>query len=98
MAVCRVGAALLALAWIALPLCADEPRVSVDLVVRNARIWTVNQKQPEAQALAVHAGRIVAVGSDVQTDAFRGSRTKVLDLAGRRVVPGCHDSHLHLLA
>ncbi|MBI1830380.1 MAG: amidohydrolase [Planctomycetes bacterium] len=77
---------------------AQQPLVPADLVVLNAKIWTVNKNQPEAEALAVVRGRIVLVGSSKQAREVAGPKTRVLDLAGRRVVPGFHDSHVHLLS
>src|SRR5438128_5805038 len=76
----------------------SEDVVPADLVVLNAKIWTVNPKQPEAEALAVLRDRIVFVGSTAQAKKLIGPKTRVLDLAGQRVVPGFHDSHVHLLA
>jgi predicted amidohydrolase YtcJ len=69
-----------------------------DLVVRAARIWTVNKKQPEAEALAVVRDRIVFVGSNAGVKPWIGKHTRVLELAGQRVVPGFHDSHVHLVS
>jgi predicted amidohydrolase YtcJ len=68
-----------------------------DLVVVNARIWTVNPAQPEAAALAAWRGRIIAIGSDDDVRKLAGPVTRVVDLHGRRVVPGFFDSHVHLL-
>src|SRR5262249_34636810 len=76
---------------------AAEPAVAADLVIVNAKIWTVNAKMPEAEALAVVRDRIVAVGKDVDIRAMIGSKTRVLDLKGQRVVPGFYDSHVHML-
>jgi predicted amidohydrolase YtcJ len=70
---------------------------AADLIVSNARIWTVNPKQPEAQALAIIGERIVAVGSDKEVAAWRGPKTKVIDARGRRVLPGFNDAHLHFI-
>jgi predicted amidohydrolase YtcJ len=67
-----------------------------DLVLISARIWTGNPARPEAQALAVHGERIVAVGSNADIEPFKGPRTQVLDGRGRRVVPGFIDSHTHM--
>src|SRR3954470_3903092 len=71
--------------------------LSADLVVVNAKVWTVNPKQPEAQALAVWNERVILVGSDADVRKLVGPKTKVLDLHGQRVVPGFYDSHVHLL-
>jgi predicted amidohydrolase YtcJ len=70
---------------------------AADLVLINARIWTVNPAQPEAEALAVTHGRIVAVGAAADLRPHIGRNTRVLDLKGRRVLPGFYDSHIHLL-
>jgi predicted amidohydrolase YtcJ len=79
---------------------ADEakPRgVDADLVLINAKIWTVNKDQPEAEALAVWRDRIFAVGTSAEIRKLAGPRSRVIDVKGRRVVPGFYDSHVHLL-
>jgi predicted amidohydrolase YtcJ len=68
-----------------------------DLVMVDARIWTVNRAQPEAEALAVLGGRIVAVGKSADVRRLVGPKTRVLEAKGQRVVPGFYDSHVHLL-
>jgi len=68
-----------------------------DMVVVNAKIWTVNAKQTEAEALAVWRGRILAVGASEDIRKLAGPKTRVLDLDGKRVLPGFYDSHVHLL-
>jgi len=73
---------------------AAEP---ADLVLTNAVVHTVDATRPRAEAVAVRGNRIVAVGSTAEVQAFVGSRTRVLDLGGRTVVPGFDDSHAHLL-
>lgn len=70
---------------------------SADLIVRNARIHTVDGARPLAAAMAVRAGRIVFVGSEREALALRGERTRVVDLAGATVIPGMIDAHAHLL-
>ncbi len=67
----------------------------VDVVALHGKIWTEDPKQPEAEALAVVGHRIFAVGSDAEISKLAGPKTKVLDLAGRRVVPGFNDAHVH---
>jgi len=74
----------------ALPLCAQ-----VELIAVHGKVWTENPKQPEAEAIAVSGHRILAVGTTEQIERLRGSETKVLDLQGRRVVPGFNDAHVH---
>jgi predicted amidohydrolase YtcJ len=81
-------------------LAAEKPvarGVSADLIFVNGKIWTVNKAQPEAEALAVWRDRILAVGDSASVRRLAGPNTRVIDLKGRRVVPGFHDSHIHLL-
>src|SRR5438552_12198603 len=72
-------------------------KIAVDLVFLNGKIWTVNKAEPEAEALAVWHGRVVAVGRNDAIRTLAGSRTRTIDLKGRRVVPGFYDSHVHFL-
>ncbi|HEV2064009.1 MAG TPA: amidohydrolase family protein, partial [Thermoanaerobaculia bacterium] len=67
-----------------------------DLILVSGKIWTGDPARPEAQALAVAGGRIVAVGSDGDILPLRGPKTRVLGARGRRVVPGFIDSHTHM--
>jgi predicted amidohydrolase YtcJ len=76
------------------PAGAVEP---ADLVLRNAVVHTLDAKRPRAEAVAVRGNRIVAVGSNADVQPLVGSRTRVLDLRGRTVVPGFDDSHAHFL-
>jgi predicted amidohydrolase YtcJ len=66
----------------------------VDLIFRNGNIYTVNEKQPQAEAIAVRNQRIVFVGSNDDAKKFKARR--VVDLAGKTVVPGLTDSHCHI--
>ena len=86
-----------AIAAAALVGCAREPDNPADIVLRNAIVHTVDSAGPRAEALAVKDGRIVYVGSNAGVQAFRGRATRVLDLAGRLVLPGFHDTHVHPL-
>jgi predicted amidohydrolase YtcJ len=70
-------------------------QVSADLVFLNGKIWTVNDKQPEAEAVAVMSNRIIAVGTSKDIRKLIGAQTRVMDLQGRRVVPGFNDAHVH---
>lgn len=77
---------------------AEAPPRAADLVVRNAAIWTGETAMPEAEALAVVGERLVAVGTAAQVTPWIGPATKVLDLGGRRVVPGFIDAHTHFVS
>jgi predicted amidohydrolase YtcJ len=67
-----------------------------DLVVSGGAILTQDPSRPRADALAVKAERIVAVGAADELAALRGPQTRSIDLAGRTVVPGITDAHAHL--
>jgi predicted amidohydrolase YtcJ len=66
-----------------------------DLVLRNGRIVTVDDKTPEAEALAARGGKIVAVGSNTDIAKYVGPSTQVLDLAGQFAMPGFIEGHGH---
>jgi predicted amidohydrolase YtcJ len=68
-----------------------------DTIVLHGRVYTENTKQPWAQAVAIRGAKIVAVGSDTEIDKLRSAGTKVIDAAGRLVLPGFVDSHIHFL-
>jgi predicted amidohydrolase YtcJ len=70
---------------------------TADLVLVNGKIWTVDKARPEAEAVAVWRDRILAVGSTQDIRRLAGARTRLIDLKGKRVVPGFYDSHVHLL-
>lgn len=80
--------------WVGLGLAQTQ---KVDTVVVNARIYTVNSRQPWAEALAIRREKVVAVGSAKDIEAYRGATTKVIDAGGRLVLPGFTDSHIHFL-
>jgi predicted amidohydrolase YtcJ len=67
-----------------------------DVVFINGNIYTVNERRPHAQAIAVRAGKIVFVGSNAAVKPYQGKGTRVVDLRGNTVVPGLTDSHYHL--
>lgn len=75
---------------------AQQP-ASADLVFINGNIYTVNDRQPRAQAVAVKADRIVFVGSNAGVKRYQGQRTRVIDLHGATVLPGLTDAHCHLI-
>ncbi len=80
---------------LALP--AAQPQPAADLIIRNAKIWTVDKSHPTAQAVAVLDDRIVAVGSNDQVEAWRGPHTRVVDASGKLLLPGFNDSHVHFV-
>lgn len=71
--------------------------VTADLVVTNGNIRTMDAKRTVARSIAVLNGKIIAVGSDADTKALIGSRTKVINAKGKLVLPGFNDAHVHFL-
>lgn len=70
---------------------------SADLVLTGGVILTMDAKTPLAEAMAVRAGRIVAVGSRHDIEPLISDRTQVIDLAGKCVTPGLIDAHSHVI-
>ena len=70
---------------------------NVDLIITNARIYTVNPRQPWAEAIAIGGGKIVAVGDRKPIEALRGPATRVIDAGQRLLLPGFVDCHIHFM-
>ena len=68
---------------------------NADLVARNGKLWTVDDENPRAEALAVLDGRFIYVGSDAGVGRHIGPETEVIDLEGAFVTPGFYDNHVH---
>ena len=68
-----------------------------DLIIRNARIATLDPTRPSASAVAMEAGRFLAVGSDDEVMTTRDARTPIIEAGGRTVIPGLNDSHIHVI-
>jgi len=75
---------------------AEEAR-HADLVLVNGKIVTVDDENPEAEALAADDGRIVAIGSRAEVEGWIGQETEVIDLEGRLAVPGLIEGHAHFM-
>lgn len=75
---------------------AVQSQAPPDRVFVNARVWTGDPAQPTAEAIAVTGDRISAIGTSAAVRALAGGTTEVVDLGGRRVVPGFNDAHWHL--
>ncbi len=68
-----------------------------DLIIINAKIHTVDIKDPEAEAVAIRDGRFIAVGSNRKIRRLAARKTRLIDAEGRLLLPGFNDSHAHLL-
>ncbi|MGH9512998.1 MAG: amidohydrolase [Terriglobales bacterium] len=93
-------------ATLLLPLCLFLPaatafsqsKPAADMIITNAKVWTGDTSHPTAEAVAVIGERIVAVGSIREIDAWRGLSTKVIEAAGKLLLPGFNDAHVHFVA
>jgi predicted amidohydrolase YtcJ len=81
---------------VALSGCRPAP-LNGDVILQNARIWTVNEAAPWAEALVVENGVIVYVGDEAGTEAYDTGDMTTVDAGGRVVLPGLHDVHQHTL-
>ncbi len=91
----RITALVLIIATFSI-LPASTKTETADAVFKNGNIYTVNDRQPRAEAIAVKGGKIIFVGSNKDARAYEGKTTRVIDLKGNTVVPGLTDSHYHL--
>ncbi len=84
----------------AVALLAQQPAAAeaADTILVNGRIYTVNSRQPWAEALAIRGGKIVAAGTAAEVEQLRGPATQVLDAHGHLVLPGLTDCHIHFIS
>src|SRR5579863_2613939 len=74
-----------------------QSKPAADLIITNAKVWTVDKAHPTAQAVAVIGDRIMAVGSNAEVEVLRGTATKVIDARGKLLLPGFNDAHVHFV-
>lgn len=72
------------------------PAAAVDLLLVNGNIYTGNSAQPRVEAVAVNGGRIIFAGSVAGAERLRAEARHVIDLAGKTMLPGLNDAHMHL--
>jgi predicted amidohydrolase YtcJ len=76
--------------------CVQEKTESADLILTNARVYTMEEDQPWAEAIAIRGNKILAVISDKrQVKKYTGQNTRIIDLHGKFVLPGFIDAHTH---
>lgn len=85
--ICLLGSRLLA-----------QSKPAADLIIINAKVWTVDKAHPTAQAVAVLGDRIIAVGSNADVDVLRGHDTRMIDAGGKLLLPGFNDAHVHFVS
>ncbi len=87
----------LLLCFLALPASAQPSLPNADTILLHGRIYTENPSQPWVEALAIHADRIIAAGTNQWILKFQISTTRIIDLHGRMALPGFIDTHTHFL-
>ena len=75
-----------------------QSKPTADLIITNAKVWTVDKANPTAQAVAVLGDRIIAVGSNADVEVLQGPATKVIDAGGKLLLPGFNDAHVHFVS
>jgi len=90
-----LGLAAVGVAGVAGSSAAAAAEQDTDLVVFNAKVYTVNTRTPKAEAFAVKAGRFTAVGSSADIKALIGKGTRTFDARQMTIVPGFIDCHNH---
>jgi predicted amidohydrolase YtcJ len=76
---------------------AQSGKAAADTVILHGKVYTENPAQPWAEAVAIHGGKILAVGTDAAIAKLGGSGTKVIDAGGHLVLPGFVDCHIHFM-
>ncbi len=71
---------------------------AAETIITNANVWTVDRNHPRAEAVAILNQRIVAVGTSAEMDAWRGPQTRIIDAAGKLLLPGFNDAHVHFVS
>jgi predicted amidohydrolase YtcJ len=79
-------------------ICSAQNKPAAELIILNAKVWTVDKALPSARAVAVLGDRVVAVGGNAEVEAWRGPNTRVIDAGGKLLLPGFNDSHVHFVS
>lgn len=66
-----------------------------DSILTGGTFWTVDPDNPWAQAIAINAGRIIAIGQEADVLKYKNRKTKIIDIGGRFALPGFNDAHVH---
>ncbi|WP_342244409.1 amidohydrolase [Pseudomonas sp. OTU5201] len=82
---------------VALAFSSTASMAAADLVLLNGKLYTADPSQPDAQAMAVADGKVLKVGTDAEIKALADASTQIIDLAGKRLLPGLVDTHSHAI-
>lgn len=77
--------------------CQPSAKNAADLIIQNARIWTAEEASPWAEAIAIKGDKILVIGTDDEMVAITSATTEIIDAAGKMVVPGFIDCHVHFM-
>src|SRR5579863_351136 len=75
-----------------------QAKPAADLIIINAKVWTVDKANPTAEAVAVLGDRFIAVGSNADVEVLRSPATKVINAGGKLLLPGFNDAHVHFVS
>ena len=95
---CWIAAVSLVVIASGAQLCCAQSKPAADLIILNAKIWTVDKALPNAHAVAILGDRIVAVGGNTEVETWRGLHTRVIDAGGKLLLPGFNDAHVHFVS
>lgn len=76
--------------------CTDQSGTTADTIIINAAVYTVDPKQPNAEAVAIKDGKILAVGSKATIEKLKGANTETIDAGGKFLMPGFIEGHGHI--
>lgn len=79
------------------PAAGEAPAGGADRIFVNGHVLTMNDAQPEVEAIAVTDGKIVALGTTAEVETLKGATTTVTDLGGKTLLPGFIDAHGHIV-
>jgi len=79
------------------PIAAAAPDSKADWIIENAKIITLDEKTPRAQAIAIAGDKVVGVGARRDLERLKSPSTKIVDAGGRTIVPGLNDAHTHFI-
>jgi predicted amidohydrolase YtcJ len=79
------------------PIAAAAQDSKADWIIENAKIITLDEKTPRAQAIAIADDKVVGVGTRRDLERLKSPSTKIIDAGGRTIVPGLNDAHTHFI-
>src|SRR5687768_5086702 len=72
-------------------------KAPADMVIYGGKIYTVNEKETQVEAVVVRAGKIEFAGKESEAREYIGEKTEVIDLAGKTMTPGFIEGHAHIM-